>query len=136
MAFMIVHGASSEPLYELELPGRREDAARQAQLVLHASLDLVDLAVQGPSPSAATYLKVVERVGERMVSAHVTHGGVRLLVLHEARNEEGIRLFCAEVAELYAKVLLNPFYTPASRIESREFDARVRLLARRHLGLA
>jgi hypothetical protein len=32
-------------------------------------------------------------------------------------------------------VLLNPFYTIGSRIESREFDARVRMLARRHLGL-
>ena len=44
-AFMIVHGATSEPLYELEAAGRREEAARQAQLVLHAALDAVDAAL-------------------------------------------------------------------------------------------
>jgi hypothetical protein len=109
------------------------DAARQAQLVLHSARDLVDLAAW--APPGATFLRVVDRAAEQLVSAHVTHGGMRLLVLHEQRNEEGIRHFCAEVAELYAKVLLNPFYTIGSRIESREFDARVRMLARRHLGL-
>lgn len=30
--------------------------------------------------------------------------------------------------------MLNPFYTPDARIESREFDARVKALVKRHLG--
>ena len=64
----------------------------------------------------------------------MTHGGLRFLVLHESRNEEGIKSFCADVHELYVKVLLNPLYTPYSAIESRDFDARVKALARRYLG--
>jgi hypothetical protein len=31
-------------------------------------------------------------------------------------------------------VLLNPFYTPHAKIEAREFDGRVKALARRYLG--
>jgi trafficking protein particle complex subunit 2 len=128
----IISSKSLEPIYELEVPGRREDAARQAQFVLHASLDQVDLAVWN---NPAVYLKIVDRVSEQMVSAHVTHSGSRILVLHDQRNEEGIRIFCSEVAELLAKLQLNPFYVIGSRIENRDFDTRVRLLARRHLGI-
>jgi hypothetical protein len=83
----IVSAKSFEPIYELEVPGRREDAARQAQFVLHASLDQVDLAVWN---NPAVYLKVIDRVSEQMVSAHVTHSGARILVLHEQRNEEAL----------------------------------------------
>jgi hypothetical protein len=86
--------------------------------------------------TTATYLKVVDRHTEQLVSAYVTPGGARFLVLHEARNEDGIRNFCTEVHELFVKLSLNPFYAPGSRIENRDFDARVRALARRHLGAA
>lgn len=34
----------------------------------------------------------------------------------------------------FPQVMLNPFYTPDARIESREFDARVKALVKRHLG--
>ena len=64
----------------------------------------------------------------------MTHGGARFLVLPEARNEEGIRTFCTEVHELSVKVLLNPLYAPHAAVESKEFDTRVRALARRYLG--
>ena len=43
MAFMIV--GKEQPLYELDMSGRREDVARMAQYVLHASLDMVDVNV-------------------------------------------------------------------------------------------
>jgi hypothetical protein len=69
-----------------------------------------------------------------MVSAYVTAGGIRMLLLHDARNEEGIKQFCTEVNELYIKLLLNPFYIPHTKIDNKDFDARVRALARRHLG--
>ncbi len=84
--------------------------------------------------SNAVYLKVVDRHAEQLVSAYATQGGLKLLVLHETRNEEGIRSFFTEVHELLVKLALNPFYAPGSRIESKDFDARVRALARRHLG--
>lgn len=87
-----------------------------------------------PSARTRRYLKVVDRFEQQLVSAYVTHGGLRFLVLHESRNEEGIKSFCSDVHELYAKVLLNPLYTPYSAIESRDFDVRVKALARRYLG--
>jgi hypothetical protein len=80
------------------------------------------------------YQRVVDRHQEQLVSAHITPGGARFLLLHDARNEEGVRAFFADVHELYVKLLLNPFYAPHTPIESRDFDARVRALARRHLG--
>jgi hypothetical protein len=32
------------------------------------------------------------------------------------------------------QVMLNPFYVPNSKVESREFDSRVKASAKRHLG--
>lgn len=157
--FCIVGGTSSV-LYELDFLSK-PDLARASTFVLHAALDMVDLAVWS-TPS--TYLKVVDRHNDQLVSAYVTPGGARFLVLHDARNEDGIRSFCNEAHEvrgfararsrvaaaaaalthtralpphtqLYTKLLLNPFYTPGTRIESADFDGRVRGLARRYLGV-
>lgn len=50
------------------------------------------------------YLKVVDRHESQMVSAYVTPGGYRFMLLHESRNEEGIRAFFQEVHELLLKV--------------------------------
>lgn len=89
-----------------------------------------------PRSPLCRYLKVVDRVEHQAVSAYVTPGGYRFMLLHEGTraNEEGIRVFFSDVHELLLKVLLNPFYTPHTRIEAREFDARVKALARRHVG--
>lgn len=97
-AFIIV-GNSGAPLYELlDLAGtRREDVARSAQFLLHAALDCVDLAMWS---SSATYLKVVERHNDQLVSAYVTPGGARFLVLHEVRSDDGVRAFCNEAHEV------------------------------------
>lgn len=113
------------------VPVQREDVARAAQFILHASMDMVDLAMWS---NTATYQRVVDRHQEQLVSAYITPGGARLLLLHEARNEESIRAFMTEVHELYTKLLLNPFYTPGAPIDSRDFDMRVRALARKHVG--
>ncbi len=116
----------------LELPlVQREDLARAAQFLLHASLDMVDMQQWTTN---ATYLKVVDRHNEQMITAYVTPGGARLLVLHDTRNEEGLRLFCTEVHDHYCRLLLNPFYAAGAKITSKEFDARVRASARRFLG--
>ena len=128
LTFMIV---KDEPLYELEISGRRDDTTRTAHFVLHAALDAVDRAI---NTSNATFLKVVDRHNELLVSAYVTAGGARLLLLHDGRSEDSTRVFFTEVHELYVKTLLNPFYHPLSRIGSKDFDERVKVLARRYLG--
>ncbi len=95
MAFMIV-GATA-PLYELDLLARREELVRGATYLLHAALDMVDMAMWA---SSATFLKVVDRHNEQLISAYVTPGGARFLVLHDARSDDGIRAFCNEVHEV------------------------------------
>ncbi|GJZ95500.1 trafficking protein particle complex subunit 2 [Tanacetum coccineum] len=67
----------------------------------------------------------------------------RLMLLHDSRNDDGIKSFFQEVHELYIKasfcdlltvfviILLNPLYLPGSRVTSSHFDTKVRALARR-----
>ncbi|KAK2391240.1 trafficking protein particle complex subunit [Trifolium repens] len=52
------------------------------------------------------------------------------MLLHDSRNDDGIKSFFQEVHELYIKTLLNPLYLPGSRITSSHFDTKVRALAR------
>jgi len=84
--------------------------------------------------TTTNYLKVIDRHNEQMVSAYITNGGIKFLILHDNRNEEGIKNFCTEVHELYIKLILNPFYIPGTKIENKEFDLRIKNLARRYLG--
>ncbi|XP_061999116.1 uncharacterized protein LOC133716420, partial [Rosa rugosa] len=87
----------------------REDAAQLHQFILHAALDIVqDLAWT----TSAMYLKAVDRFNDLVVSAYVTAGHIRLMLLHDSRNDDGIKSFFQEVHELYIKAsysLPTPF---------------------------
>jgi hypothetical protein len=63
----------------------------------------------------------------------VTASGDRFLILHDVKNEEAIRVFFLETYELYLKCLLNPFYDKGRVIDSKHFDAKIRVLAKKHL---
>ena len=75
---------------------------------------------------------------------------MKFVLLHEARNDDGIRSFFLDVWELYVKVsyagavtlkgllncvqtMLNPFHTAHTPIRSAVFDARVRASAKKYL---
>lgn len=62
----------------------------------------------------------------------MTAGHIKLMLLHDVRNEDGIRNFFHDVHELYVKVLINPFYNVSSPISSSLFDARVKVLGRKY----
>lgn len=81
-----------------------------------------------------SYLKVVDKFNDQLISAYVTPGRARFMLLHDVRNEDGIRSFMHDVHELYVKVLLNPFHRPTQRIVSETFDARVRALGKKYLN--
>lgn len=79
------------------------------------------------------YLKSVDKFNEWTVSAFVTPGNMKFVLLHEARNDDGIKTFFNEVWELYVKTMLNPFHTAHTPIRSPVFDARVRASAKKYL---
>jgi trafficking protein particle complex subunit 2 len=74
---------------------------------------------------------------------------MKFLLLHEAKNDDGIKAFFYEVWELYVKVridehtidvgltlrqtMLNPFHTAHTPIRSSVFDTRVRASAKKYL---
>ncbi|CAA0344446.1 unnamed protein product [Arabidopsis thaliana] len=151
-ACFIIVGRNDIPIYEAEVgsAAKREDAAQLHQFILHAALDVVqDLAWT----TSAMFLKSVDRFNDLVVSVYVTAGHIlfhsyavvnicfflnlsthtRLMLLHDSRNEDGIKSFFQEVHELYIKILLNPLYLPGSRITSSHFDTKVRALARKYL---
>uniref|UniRef100_A0A7R9UZR6 Trafficking protein particle complex subunit n=1 Tax=Chlamydomonas euryale TaxID=1486919 RepID=A0A7R9UZR6_9CHLO len=129
---LVIAGPTDQPLYEIDLTGPKEQQAQYLhQFVLHASLDAVDEAL---ITSKECHLKVVDRFNNLMVTAFVTPGNARFLLLHDGRNDESIKAFFFELYELYVKIMINPFHGPATKISNREFDKRVKLLARRLLG--
>eukprot|EP00300_Choanocystis_sp_HF-7_P032512 c43165_g1_i1.p2 GENE.c43165_g1_i1~~c43165_g1_i1.p2 ORF type:complete len:147 (+),score=29.40 c43165_g1_i1:118-558(+) len=141
--FVIV-GANDNLLFELDNVQRSSPSARVIGLagaaggdvlthfLLHSSLDIVDLRA---SESKESYLKCVETFHygdgiDWLVSAFVTAGGIRMLLLHDQKNEDGIRAFFLAVQELLVKHLLNPFYKQNSAIVSPAFEERVTRLMR------
>jgi len=94
-------------------------------MIGNASLDVIEEVMRRES---GMYLKCVDRVNEWNVSAFVTAGNLKMILLHENKNEEGIRLFFVEVWELYVKSRLNPFL-----VFSTQFDTRVRQSAKKYL---
>ncbi|KAJ2004702.1 TRAPP subunit [Coemansia thaxteri] len=128
--YFAIVGTNDSPLYEAEFGVQRDESKYLNQFVVHAALDLVD---DAQFMSNACYLKTVDRYNDWNVSAYVAPSNTRLMLLHEAKADEAIRLFFTDCHELYLKTLLNPFYESNSPIQSQTFDAKVNTLAKKHL---
>ncbi|KAF8520115.1 transport protein particle complex subunit [Gautieria morchelliformis] len=100
------------------------------QMIANASLDVVEEVMR---TNNAMYLKAVDKFNEWTVSAFVTPGNMKFVLLHDSKNEEGIRAFFLDVWELYVKTMMNPFHTAYTPIRSSTFDTRVRASAKKHL---
>ncbi|KAG7336593.1 Sedlin [Nitzschia inconspicua] len=134
LLFLIV--GSNEPLYEAEIhrrgsTGTSDAVARQSYFVVHSSLDLVESAAW---LTQNMYLKVVDKVNQQYVSTFLTAGNIKFVLLHGGRSEDSIKNFFYEVYELYVKLSMNPFYHVDTAITSKEFDRRVKTVARRYLA--
>ncbi len=70
-------------------------------MILHSALDYVDDIIWTTS---SMNLKVVDRFSDWNVSAYITGGGTRFMLLHEQSYHDGIKGFFLEVYELYLKV--------------------------------
>mmetsp|Transcript_5992 Transcript_5992/g.16916 ORF Transcript_5992/g.16916 Transcript_5992/m.16916 type:complete len:140 (+) Transcript_5992:143-562(+) len=127
----IIVGKNDRLLYSAEFSSNtKKDAIplNMSHLVLHSSLDIIDEIVWRNS---ALYLKTIDRYGDYLVSAFVTLGHMRFLMLHDTKNEDGIKYFFQDVYECYVKMLQSPFYKYNTPIECQSFDSHVKNSAKR-----
>eukprot|EP00899_Mesostigma_viride_P027646 jgi/Mesvir1/8066/Mv10518-RA.1 len=132
VASFVIVSNDSHPIFSATLgtAQKKEESAYLHQFIFHASLDVVQEAVWGTNSG---YLKIVDKFYEMFVSAYVTAGHAKFLLLHDVRNEDGIKSFFQDVHDLYLKIILNPFHLPTSKITSPAFEQRVRSLAKKYL---
>ncbi len=56
---------------------------------------------------AARFSQTVDRFNNLLVTAFVTPGNARFLLLHDGRSDDNIKLFFMEIYELYVKVRIR-----------------------------
>lgn len=127
--------ATDQPAPPPSASSRDERAAYLHQFILHAALDAVDEVLSSNASSSSSnaaggaagsssaalagaggqpHLGVVDRFNALQVSAYVTPGSLRLLLLHDGRPDDVVRGFFKEVHEALVKARLNPFFIGGS----------------------
>ncbi|KAF9436228.1 TRAPP subunit [Entomortierella beljakovae] len=143
--YFVMIGTKDNPIYEAEFvsvstarssgagavsEAKKEEFRHLNQFIAHSALDMID-DVQWSTNQM--YLKSIDKFNERFISAYLTAGNIKLVLLHDAKSEDAIRNFFNDCYELYIKTLLNPFYEANSIISSASFDNKVRTSAKRYL---
>ncbi|VEU24120.1 DEKNAAC105358 [Brettanomyces naardenensis] len=139
--YFAIVGTNDAPIYELEIgtyhqsgdgtPHLPKEIHELEQFIVNGSLDILQ---DAQFKSSSIFFKNIDSFYGYQVSAYLTQGNGKLLVLTDLKNhDESLRQFLIEINELYVKNLLNPFYKINDPIRSPSFDSRVRTLAKRYL---
>lgn len=79
------------------------------------------------------YLKSIDKFNQWFVSAFVTASQIRFVIVHDNRNDEGIKNFFNEMYEAFIKYSMNPFYVRNTPIKSSVFEKKSQNCGRKFL---
>ena len=128
--FMIVSPDDCQ-VYEKKIASYKKEINYMHELIAYASLDMVELSEWQTNNM---YMKQVDKFNDSTIHCFVTPGRMRFLLLHEGHSDDSIKNFFNDVYEYYVKALLNPFIDKNTKINSKNFDEKVKNLMKKYLS--